>query len=236
MKMKNKKAEQAEDKKKHKEQLKAQRKTASNLLDVGALQEIEKKPSILIVCEGQNTEPSYFKHFRLSSAVVKIAGTGSNTISVVKEAKKLTKNQKYDQVWCVFDADPKPSNPKQAQNFNSAVALAKKYKFGVAYSNQAFEYWLILHLDDHQGGAMNRSDYNHKINSMLLPFGVVYDGNKNKKINEDFFEILETFVQDAIKRAKRNYALFDHTEHTNPAQEESTTTVFEMVEELQKYI
>lgn len=236
--MKDKKAEQEEAKKRHKEQLKAQRKTTSNLQAVDELEvgKIEKKPSILIVCEGKNTEPSYFRHFRLLSATVKIAGTGKNTISVVKDARILSENQKYDQVWCVFDADPKPSNPKQAHNFNSAIALAKKYKFGVAYSNQAFEYWLILHLDDHQGGAMNRTDYNTKINELLLPFGVVYDGNGSKKINEDFFELLEMGVKTAIKRAKRNYALFDYTEHTNPAQEESTTTVFELVEELLKYI
>ena len=109
---------------------------------------------ILIVCEGKNTEPSYFKQFRISSAIVKSIGEGYNTISLVKRAKQLAKRKKYDQIWCVFDADPKLDNTKQAQNFNNAIKLAEKHKFGIAYSNQAFEYWLILHLDDHQGGAM----------------------------------------------------------------------------------
>lgn len=58
--------------------------------------------------------------------------------------------KKYDEIWCVFDADPKPSNPSQIMNFNSAIMLAEKQKFFVAYSHQAFEYWLLLHMDDHQ--------------------------------------------------------------------------------------
>ncbi|MGN6417310.1 MAG: RloB domain-containing protein [Pseudobacter sp.] len=32
----------------------------------------------------------------------------------------------------------------------------------IAYSNQAFEYWLILHFEDHQGGKIDRNDYHKK--------------------------------------------------------------------------
>lgn len=39
------------------------------------------------------------------------------------EAQK--KNKKYDNVWCVFDADPKPDNPNQLKNFNAAIEVAK---------------------------------------------------------------------------------------------------------------
>ena len=35
-----------------------------------------EKPTILIVCEGKNTEPSYFKQFRITSATVKFVGEG----------------------------------------------------------------------------------------------------------------------------------------------------------------
>lgn len=102
---------------------------------------LKVKPSILIVCEGKVTEPSYFNQFRVTSAVVKSVGTGCNTKSLVEEAKKIAGSKKYDQVWCVFDKDSFPD-----KNFNDAIDLAKKYDFRIAYSNQAFEYWLILHL------------------------------------------------------------------------------------------
>ncbi len=232
--MKNKRAAQIESKKKHKGSLKVRRRQEPDLQrEVPTKNE---RPTILIVCEGENTEPSYFRQFKLSSATIKPVGEGYNTLSLVERAQKLSTENTYDQVWCVFDADPKPDNAKQSENFNAAVKLAVKNDFGIAYSNQAFEYWIILHLDDHQGGGMNRSDYNKKINTLLKPYGLVYDGEGNKLITEEIFEILDGIDEKtlterkvlAITRAKRNYDLFDHV---TPSSEESSTTVFRLVEE-----
>ena len=78
--MKNKKAEQ----KKKRDELKAQRRVAKSL--ERNIPSINEKPTILIVCEGKNTEPSYFNNFKLSSATVKSIGEGYNTISLVKRA------------------------------------------------------------------------------------------------------------------------------------------------------
>lgn len=82
-------------------------------------------------------------------------------------------------------------NKKQADNFTKAIKFAEKHNVHVAYSNQAFQYWLILHFEDHQGGGMNRKDYSDKINKYLKPFGVIYDGDSNKFVTEKFFEILD---------------------------------------------
>lgn len=237
--MKNKKADQIASKFAHKETLRSKRRTEPLLERAEA--KILEKPTILIVCEGENTEPSYFRQFKLSSATIKPIGEGYNTISLVKRAVQLSKEKSYNQVWCVFDADPKLDNPNQAKNFNDAVTLAERKGFGVAYSNQAFEYWLILHFDDHQGGGMNRNDYNNKINQLLKPFRLTYDGESNKIITEEIFEVLDGIDEKtdkerkrlAIFRAERNYDLFDHT---NPANEESSTTLFRLVEELLKYV
>lgn len=193
------------------------------------------KPSILIVCEGENTEPSYFNQFRLSSATVKSVGEGYNTTSLVNRAIQLKNEKKYDQVWCVFDKDDFSND-----DFNNAIQIAHAQNFGIAYSNQSFEYWLILHFDDHQGGGMHRREYNEKINELLQPFNVTYDGNGNKKVTEDFFELLDGVdaktndkrINLAITRAERNYNQFNHT---SPATEESSTTVFRIARELQKY-
>lgn len=239
MKMKNKREEQIEAKIKHKELLKAKRR-GEPLLQRNEPTILEK-PTILIVCEGENTEPSYFMQFKLSSATIKSVGEGYNTLSLVKRAIQLSEEKSYDQVWCVFDADPKPDNPNQAKNFNEAILLANRNEFGTGYSNQAFEYWIILHLDDHQGGGMNRNDYNDKINQLLKPFGLTYDGAGNKIITEEIFDVLDGIdkktnkerKQLAISRAKRNY---DHFDHANPANEESSTTLFRLVEELLKYV
>jgi hypothetical protein len=44
------------------------------------------KPAILIICEGENTEPSNFSRFRLSSALIYPVGEGYNTVSLVNRA------------------------------------------------------------------------------------------------------------------------------------------------------
>jgi hypothetical protein len=229
MKMKNKRTEQTVAKKRHKEQLRAQRKQEV-VLD-RQKPHLREKPFILIVCEGKNTEPSYFKQFRISTATIKTVGEGYNTTSLVKRADELSKEKEYEQVWCVFDKDDFPN-----QDFNTAITNARSKSFGVAYSNQAFEYWIILHFEDHQGGSMHRGEYHKKINDLLKPFEVKYDGSKI--ITEDIFEVLEGIdektkkarKQLAIDRAKKIYNRLDI--HANPAKEESSTTVFELVEEL----
>ena len=72
--MKNKNANQIATKLAHKESLKTKRR-AEPLLE-RAEAKILEKPTILIVCEGENTEPSYFRQFKLSSATIKPVGEG----------------------------------------------------------------------------------------------------------------------------------------------------------------
>lgn len=88
---------------------------------------------------------------------------------------------------------------------------------------------------------MHRKDYNEKINKLLKPFNNTYDGNGSKIVTDNFFELLNGIdektnknrVDLAMTRAERNYNRFDHT---NPAKEESSTTVFRLVGELLKYV
>jgi len=233
MKIKNKKAEQIAAKKKHRESLKSNRRKEITLERTEPAK--TERPTILIVCEGENTEPSYFRQFKLSTATVKAIGEGYNTVSLVKRAIQIASKKHYDQVWCVFDKDDFSAN-----NFNNAIQIANANNFGVAYSNQAFEYWIILHLEDHQGGGMHRADYDKKLNDLLKPFGISYDGNGSKIITEEIFEVLDAFDDNlkkerkevAINRAKRN--IKSHYK-SSPASAESCTTVYELVEELLKY-
>ena len=234
MRMKDKNAEQAEARKLHRERLKSKRRNEPIFERSEPI--FQEKPTILIVSEGENTEPSYFSQFRLSTVTIKPVGEGYNTVSLVNRATELAQEKKYEQVWCVFDKDDFDAN-----DFNNAIQMAEAQNFGVAYSNQSFEYWIILHFDDHQGGGMHRKDYNKKINSLLKPFNLTYDGNGSKVITEEIFEVLDGIDDKtnserkvlAIQRAKRNYKQF---EHNNPATEESSTTVFRLVETLLKYI
>jgi hypothetical protein len=236
--MKNKRAEQIANKKRHKEELQNNRRKTPSL--ERQVPHLAEKPLILIVCEGANTEPSYFEQFKLVTAKIKSVGEGYNTISLVERAISLNNQGSFDQVWCVFDADPKPENIRQAPNFNDAIRLAEKNGFSVAYSNQAFEYWIILHFLDHQGGSMLRSDYNKAINKLIKPFGLSYDGEGCKRISKDLFDLMDSINEkgknrraEAVDRAKKLYSQYDHT---IPSVEESSTTVYRLVEELQSHL
>ncbi|MDF5732679.1 MAG: RloB family protein, partial [Rhizonema sp. PD38] len=95
----------------------------------------------LIVCEGEKTEPNYFKSFRVpGKVVIDIRGLGNNTIGLVEEVVIIKNDAEYDQVWCVFDRDSFPR-----KDFNAALALATRENIQVAYSNEAFELWYLLH-------------------------------------------------------------------------------------------
>jgi len=189
-------------------------------------------PTILIVCEGENTEPSYFKQFRLATLKVRVEGLGSNTMDLVNRALSFRDEEEFDQVWVVFDKDE-----FSPQDFNSAIAKAESQSIGVAYSNQSFEYWLLLHLDDHQGGGMHRRNYDHELNRRLKTHGLAYDGNGTKKVDPNLFEYLMAVdpktklkrVEQAIQRARRVETL--HAGKT-PADSESSTTVYQLVEVL----
>jgi len=232
MKMKNKKEEQKRKKQQHRKALKeAKRKRRGESPDLnrGKAEKTEKE-KFLIVCEGENTEPSYFEKFKLTTATIKAVGEGYNTVSLVKRAKKLSEEDDYDQIWCVFDRDG-------FNGFNDAIYMAEGMGFHVAYSNQAFEYWLILHFEDHQGGGMDRKDYCAKLNGYLKNFGAEYDTD-SKEITDKIFNILlskqngESRQTLAKGRAKK---ILKHHEGTPPATAESSTTVFKLIGELEKY-
>jgi hypothetical protein len=100
---------------------------------------------ILIVCEGTKTEPNYFLGFRLTN--VDVIGVGGDPLTVVNTAIDKRKERRkegkiYDQIWCVFDRDSFPAN-----RFNDALQKARISELHVAYSNEAFELWYILHFE-----------------------------------------------------------------------------------------
>ena len=116
------------------------------------------KDSILIVCEGKQTEPNYFESFRLKH--VTLDGCGHNTDSLVERA--IEKSSDYDQVWCVFDKDSFPPH-----NFNRAFQITRKHKnIKIAYSNEAFELWYLLHFN-YYDARMSRDQYKEKLTKLL---------------------------------------------------------------------
>lgn len=185
------------------------------------------KQSFLIVCEGERTEPDYFKAFRMTTATVKAVGQAMNTISLVNKAISIReadqkKKHHYDQCWVVFDKDDFP-----AKDFNQAIVLARQNGFKVAYSNQAFEYWFLLHFNLYKG-ALHRNNYADMLTKLT---GITY--SKNEGFGATMYNRLASLQHKAIRNAA---SILAEISCGNPAAEESSTTVHLLVAELNKYI
>lgn len=180
----------------------------------------ELRDSFLIVCEGEKTEPNYFRKFRVHKLV--LHGTGHNTASLVRETIRLkneyfNEDKEFDQVWCVFDRDS-----FSAQSFNEALALARKAQFQVAYSNEAFELWYLLHFA-YNDSAMARNLYSDRLTTAL--------GFPYRKNSEEMYVLLLNKQQDAIRNAER---LLSQYEPPDPWNNNPSTTVHLLVKELIK--
>lgn len=145
---------------------------------------------ILIVCEDQNTEPAYFKQFENlfenllpeETVYIKRVGTGRNSLGVVKEAiaerDRIYEDNNHrciDEAWVVFDKDDLDRTPGNRINFELAFELAAKEKINVAYSNECFELWLVLHfIDVNPSLQLPRQDLYNKLDEVVnasLPAG-----------------------------------------------------------------
>lgn len=188
------------------------------------------RESFLILCEGKSTEPHYFSSFRLATASVRaLPVTAGDAMAVILSAIKFRDNETargkvYDHYWVVFDKDATPN-----QKFNEAIRLAEDSGFHVAYSNQAFELWFLLHFD-FLSGPMHRRQYTSRLTA-LLGFPYKKEANTAKLL----FKVLLDRQPDAIENARRLYESYEGQDR-NPAAEESSTTVHELVKELRRYL
>lgn len=181
----------------------------------------ELRKNFLIVCEGEKTEPKYFQGFRVNKNVVEISikGFGYNTRSLVNAAIALKEGKEYDQVWCVFDRDSFP-----AQEFNVAFEIAANNDIKIAYSNEAFELWYLLHFE-YYDLTIQRKEYRKLLTQKL--------GYKYEKNSDSIYDSLLDKQADAIRNAKR---LLKSYTPCNPERDNPSTTIHVLVEELNKYV
>ena len=172
--------------------------------------------TVLVVCEGKETEPNYFNGFRVATLNVKAVGIGSGPLGVVNEAIRLSKQEEYDNCWCVFDRDDTP-----ADVFNKAIDKARRSGMDVAYSNPSFELWFLLHFE-YCDCVLDRHQYCIKLENHL---GIPY--RKNLK---DMHRKLHAYQATAIQRAGQLYSQYDGKQHLAAANCRPCTTVFRLVE------
>ncbi|GJM34790.1 MAG: hypothetical protein DHS20C18_37910 [Saprospiraceae bacterium] len=204
----------------------------------------KKRKFILIVCEGEKTEPNYFESKKrglpanvLETVEIDIHGTGKNTLKVVKAAESEVekanriRNKVFDSVWIVIDRDSFP-----AQDFNNAIFKCTGKGFKCAWTNEAFELWYVLHFQ-YRNTEMSREDHkkvieeevNKKINQSGK--GLSIRSFEYKKNDPNMYFILEEYGDEdmAIQHAEKLCQLYTNQQY---AKHNPCTKVHELVKEI----
>lgn len=185
------------------------------------------KARVLVVCEGERTEPLYFNamrdRLRLNTLVVKAAkGVDPRTLvnmASEEERKERRNGERFDFVYCVFDRDSHPQ-------FEEASKMALDRGFHLARSWPCFEFWPLLHF------GLVRSPY-QQMGSVSPCDACIRDLRKHlpdySKGDQTTFDALWHLLDDAIENGNKAAADAEATGERNPS-----TEVHELVVRLLK--
>lgn len=177
---------------------------------------------VLIVCEGEKTEPNYLNElisqWRLSSANIRVTGDGgSDPGSVVEYAIKLFEaSPDYDRVYCVIDRDSHATYAKAVERVKQKTLVRRegKRKLGNAHfeaivSVPCFEYWIFLHFEYSTAPMARFADVLPKLRRISEL------SNYDKGIH-GLFALTEPKLETAIANANRANRAADEANTDNP--------------------
>lgn len=196
---------------------------------------------IYIFAEGKKTEPIYFEFKKqeveeqIRKKLIKIEINkkykgGYNTISLVdfvlEFIKKEEINLSEDECWVVFDKDDFD------ENFDNAINKAEAKGLKVAYSNEAFELWFLLHFN-FINSAIGRKDYNSKIkeNYIKETSDIKYRYDKSSGVLP-LINLIRGREKDAVRNSKK--LLKGFKDEVSFIKKNPSTTVHLLVERLNK--
>lgn len=196
-----------------------------------------------IFCEGQQTEPQYFAGFKRKieenpiykdMVLIEIEPCQAETMRVIGMAEEYVRKNELNkgQIWCVYDKDSFP-----AERFNGVVERADKLnkenpelQYHCAWSNECIEFWFLLHFNYYTSNN-HRTEYISFLNDRFKELGI----GKYQKNMQDIFDVLlkQGNPKLAIRYAKR---IIKDGEGKTPTDIAPGTKVYELVEELAKYL
>lgn len=185
---------------------------------------LKRKPLLLVVCEGEKSEPNYFTGLLRSClnprVRIEISDNHGVPLSLVEDARDHKKeaerrarsekdsNLKYDSVWCVFDIDDHPNVPQ-------AINFARDNQIDLAISNPCFELWLLLHFRTDPGPK-----HRNQIYDLLKTFLPDYSKDLD-------FSSFSDGVPKAVERAR---LLNEAAEEVNELYRNPSTGVYKLTE------
>lgn len=211
----------------------------------------KKVPDIIMACEDSVSAPTYFKMIVQSLLDNKLITPDSfviatpnhtNPSGVLEDLKnhKTPSGKTYKDFmhkWIVIDRDIQRVNGggHSKEDFNLALFQAEKDKIEVAYSNDAFELWYLLHFD-YIPTALLRDEINERLIKKLREknphkfLKLNKNSIKEKNYTEYIYEALQPLQVEAIRNAKR--LLESYRADFNPESNNPSTTVHKLIEVL----
>ena len=189
----------------------------------------EPGTNMIVVTEGEKTEPGYLKAFKeihvlphIKKSVFKlriIPGIGVPKTVVDRAIQELEDLQGplsgKDSVWAMFDRDEHPE-------FREAKDKARSKGVHLAISNPCFEIWGIYHYQDWQGPI--ERDQCQKELERLCP-------SYNRKSGKVFIDhdAIKNKYRDAMRRAKES---LDSRKREGDPEGNPSTSVYLLMEEI----
>ena len=166
--------------------------------------------------------------------LIEIEPCQAETMRVIGMAEDYVKKNEIQkgQVWCVYDRDSFP-----AEHFNGVEERANRLnkinlelQYHAAWSNECIEFWFLLHFAYYTANN-HRTEYISFLNDKFKELGI---GKYQKNMN-DIFTILTKYGNPklAIRYAKR---IMKDGGGKTPTEIAPGTKVYELVEELAKYL
>ncbi len=212
-----------------------------------------KRDDVLIACEDSVSSPTYFSMIIkklieerkiTQDSIVIVPHDGSTHPTGVLENLKNYKNEygktykDFEHKWIVIDRDIERVNGggHTAEDFNNALQNAKKKRsdlhVDVAYANDAFELWYLLHFE-YRNTSILRDELIESVIEKLKQL----DSHKFSKLTRDnikqenyaklIYEALLPMQEIAIENAKR--LLLSYGQEHSPECNNPSTTIHKLV-------
>jgi len=193
---------------------------------------IESK-AILIALEDTKSSKYYFEKLindkGFTGQVVFAKNVGQNPKKVLEALEKYKQENKkvtFEKEWVVIDKDDWSKD-----EFNGVIATARSKNICVAFSNESYELWILLHFEK-VTSHISREDLNRKLNEYFLErFGIKYS-----KASQDIYAFIIGLQKKAIENAEYLVTCCIRDEgEVKPFDKNPLTMVHELVKCLNMY-
>lgn len=167
---------------------------------------IPTRNKFIIITNGKESEKNYFtklRGFRRSVYDIEVEFDNAAPLSLVQRA--VREKNSSNTVWIVFDKDEFPKDAVYR-----AMQIAKQENIGVAFSNIAFEVWLISHFREFS--LEKNADELLDILDMLLKnhgYKKGYEKNDEEVFEKQFLPVLETAVRNSDVSLQKRIAAYN---------------------------